>query len=70
LEKLEEETGLPVLAMVPRIFSARDRRRHRLVTAATVVSICIALVLTGALALLSFKGVEPTLALVQKVVSI
>jgi polysaccharide chain length determinant protein (PEP-CTERM system associated) len=70
LEKLEEETGLPVLAMVPRIFSARDRRRHRLVTAATAVSVCIALVLTGVLALLSFKGVEPTLALVQKVVSI
>jgi polysaccharide chain length determinant protein (PEP-CTERM system associated) len=70
LENLEEEIGLPVLAMVPRIFSARDRRRHRLVTAATALSICIALVLTGALALLSFKGVEPTLALVQKVVSI
>ncbi len=70
LEKLEDEIGLPVLAMVPRIFSARDRRRQRLILAATAVSIGIALVLTGALALLAFKGVEPTLALVRQVGSI
>ncbi len=70
LEKLEEEIGLPVLALVPRIFSARDRRRHRLMLAATTVSVALALFLTTVFALLVLKGVEPTLALVRQVVSI
>jgi polysaccharide chain length determinant protein (PEP-CTERM system associated) len=64
LDKLEEEVGLPVLAMMPRIFTSEDRKRHRMVMAVTTVSIVVALALTAALAMLVFNGVEPTLALV------
>ena len=42
IDKLEEEIGLPVLTMVPRIFTSKDRKRHRLVLAATTVSIVVA----------------------------
>jgi polysaccharide chain length determinant protein (PEP-CTERM system associated) len=65
LDKLEEEIGLPVLAMVPRLFTSQDRKRHRMVVAATAVSIFVALVLTAAFAVLVFHGVEPTLDLVR-----
>jgi len=65
LDKLEEEIGLPVLAMVPRIFTSQDRKRHRMVMAATTVSIVVALALTAAFAVLVFQGVEPTLDLVR-----
>jgi len=65
LDKLEEEIGLPVLAMVPRIFTSEDRKRHRMVMAATTVSIVVALALAAAFAVLVFHGVEPTLDLVR-----
>ncbi|MBI5578275.1 MAG: protein GumC [Deltaproteobacteria bacterium] len=65
LDKLEEEIGLPVLAMVPRIFTSGDRRRHRMVMAATTMSIVVALALTSAFAVLVFNGVETTLELVR-----
>ena len=65
LDKLEEEIGLPVLAMIPRIFTSADRNRHRMVTAATTVSIVVALALTAAFAVLVFNGPEPTLDLVR-----
>jgi polysaccharide chain length determinant protein (PEP-CTERM system associated) len=65
LDKLEEEIGLPVLAMVPRIFTSGDRKRHRMVVAATTASIVVALALTAAFAVLVFQGVEPTLDLVR-----
>jgi len=65
LDKLDEEIGLPVLAMLPRIFQESDRRRHRVQQTVTAVSIAIALTLTAAFALLIFKGVESTLELVR-----
>jgi polysaccharide chain length determinant protein (PEP-CTERM system associated) len=65
LDNLEEEIGLPVLAMMPRIFTAQDHKRHRRVVAVTAVSIVIALTLTAAFAVLVFNGVEPTLELVR-----
>jgi polysaccharide chain length determinant protein (PEP-CTERM system associated) len=65
LDKLEEEVGLPVLAMMPRIFTSADRKQHRMTMAATTVSIVVALALTAAFAMLVFIGVEPTLDLVR-----
>jgi hypothetical protein len=52
--------------MVPRIFSAKDRNRHRLRLAATTVSIAFAVALTAAFAMLVFNGIEPTLELVRQ----
>jgi len=66
LDRLEEDIGLPVLATVPRIFRASDRRRHRLRLAATSASILMALALIAAFAVLVFNGVEPTLDLVRQ----
>ena len=65
LDKLEEEIGLPVLAMMPRIYSSQDCKRHRWVAVATTASILVALALVAAFAVLVFKGVEPTLDLVR-----
>jgi polysaccharide chain length determinant protein (PEP-CTERM system associated) len=65
LDNLEEEIGLPVLAMVSRIFTSKDRMRHRMVVAATTVSIVVALALTAAFAVLVVHGVEPTIDLVR-----
>jgi hypothetical protein len=65
LDKLEDEIGLPVLAMVPRIFTSKDRKRHRMVVATTTVSIVVALALTAAFAVLVFHGVEPALDLMR-----
>jgi len=66
LDNLEEEIGLPVLAMVPRIFTAKDRKRHRMVVAATTASIVVALALTAVFAVLVFNGVGPTLDLLRQ----
>ena len=65
LDKLEEEISLPVLAMIPRIFTAEDSRRNRRVMAATTASIVVALALAAGFAVLVFNGVESTLDLVR-----
>ena len=65
LDKLEEEIGLPVLSIMPRIFTAEDRKRHRWIAAATTASILVALALAAAFAVLAYNGVEPALDLVR-----
>jgi len=65
LDRLEEETGLPVLATLPRIFQTSDRRQHRVRQTVTAVAVVIALTLTAAFAVLIFNGVESTLELVR-----
>jgi capsular polysaccharide biosynthesis protein len=57
LDKLEEEVGLPLLAMVPRIFDDSDRIRHRMKTLMTAASIAAAFVLTAAFAMIALTGV-------------
>lgn len=56
LDKLEEDVGLPVLAMVPRIFDTGDHDRHRRKTMATAASLAVAFILTAAFAMMAFKG--------------
>ena len=70
LDKIEEEIGMPVLAMMPRIFSSKDRMRHRMALAATTVSIVFSLTLAAAFAMLVFYGVEPTLDMVRQLASV
>jgi hypothetical protein len=64
IDMLESEIGLPVLTMVPQIFTSKERRRHRMAMAATTLSILVAIALTGAFAMLVFLGFEPTLELI------
>jgi polysaccharide chain length determinant protein (PEP-CTERM system associated) len=56
LDRLEEDVGLPVLAMVPRIFDKGDHDRHRRKTMATVASLALAFILTAAFAMMALKG--------------
>jgi polysaccharide chain length determinant protein (PEP-CTERM system associated) len=56
LNELEESFGIAVLAGIPRIFTARDRVRHRFRQAATAVSIIISLTLTAGFAFLVFNN--------------
>jgi polysaccharide chain length determinant protein (PEP-CTERM system associated) len=65
LDKLEEDIGLPVLTTIPRIFSPKDKTRHRIKTMATAVSLAVALILTAAFGVLALKGVDSTLDLIR-----
>lgn len=56
LDKLEEDVGLPVLAMVPRIFDKGDHDRHRRKTLATAASLAAAFILTAVFAMMAFQG--------------
>jgi polysaccharide chain length determinant protein (PEP-CTERM system associated) len=56
LDKLEEEVGLPLLAMVPRIFDETDLVQHRRKALMTAASIGIAFILTAAFAVIALKG--------------
>jgi polysaccharide chain length determinant protein (PEP-CTERM system associated) len=60
-EDFENTLGLAVLATVPRILRPKDKLKIRLHQALTTVSVILALVLVGGLAVLVFVGVEPTL---------
>ena len=68
-EDVEEDFGLPVLAAVPRIFSRKDKIRHRYRQIATAASVAVALVLTAGFAVLTFNGVEKTVELVKQYAS-
>jgi polysaccharide chain length determinant protein (PEP-CTERM system associated) len=61
IDRFEEEIGMPVLALVPRIFTARDRNRHRLKTAATSFSILFIVVLTAVFGLIVLQGLQSPL---------
>jgi polysaccharide chain length determinant protein (PEP-CTERM system associated) len=54
LHELEENFGIAVLAGVPRIFTRRDRVKHRFRQAATAVSVVVSLALTAGFAFLVF----------------
>ncbi len=68
-EDVEEGFGLPVLAAVPRIFSRKDKIRHRYRQIATAASVLVALALTAGFAVLTFNGVEKTVEIVKQYVS-
>ena len=63
LNELEEDFGIAVLAAVPRIFSRRDKIRHRFRQVATATSIIVSLALTGIFALLVFNTTSDALQL-------
>jgi hypothetical protein len=66
LDDFEEKYGMVVLANVPRIFTYRDKIRHRFRQAATAVSIFIAIVLTAGFAVICFQGVAPAIGMVAQ----
>ncbi len=65
-EEIEEDFGLAVLATIPQIPSRRDLIRRRIMNAATVISLVLALSLTAGLAMFSFYGVEQTIDLLRQ----
>jgi polysaccharide chain length determinant protein (PEP-CTERM system associated) len=66
LDEFEEKFGMVVLANVPRIFTRRDKIRHRFRQVATAVSIFIALALTAGFAAICFLGVDPAIGIVMQ----
>ena len=64
-DKFEEDLGVAVLATVPKICNAKELRLKKLNGVLTVFSLLVAACLFAGFAALVFKGVEPTLEIVQ-----
>lgn len=69
-EDIEEDLELPVLCSVPRIIDHKTRILHRIEYAAVAVFGFISFTLFASFAVLSQKGVEPTLELIGKIINI
>jgi polysaccharide chain length determinant protein (PEP-CTERM system associated) len=66
-EDLESYFGIRTLAIAPQIHHRKDRVLRKLHLAFSVLSVMIALLLFSGFASLTFRGVEPTMELVQMV---
>lgn len=69
-EEVESMLELPVLATIPRLYRLRDKRLSRLNAVMTFLCLVFSAVLLAAFTLLTFKGVEPTLDGVRRLVGI
>lgn len=67
-DEVEKELNLPVLGTIPQIIQPSTQRWRRIEYGLSICSALFALVLLGGFAVMSFLGVEPTLAIVNKIV--
>ena len=65
-DNFEYESGVAVLATIPKIYRRRDIRLRRLNQIVTAISVLIALALFTGFASLALVGVEPTMELVSR----
>ena len=63
---IESTVGFPVLATIPIIFAEKYKRRQRLNQVFSIVSIMFSFILLSAFAVLSFVGVDRTMALLNQ----
>ena len=63
---IEYNLGFSVLATIPLIHDQKNRKRQRLNHILSVVSIMVSFVLLSFLAVLSFVGVDQTMALLNQ----
>jgi polysaccharide chain length determinant protein (PEP-CTERM system associated) len=68
-DEVEKELNLPVLGTIPQIIQPSAQRWRRIEYGLSICSALFALVLLGSFAVMSFLGVEPTLSMVNKIVS-
>lgn len=65
IEEFQSNIGVAVMATIPKVYHPRDIRLKRLNQMLTGLSIFIALCLLAGFALLTFKGVGPTMEIVR-----
>ena len=69
-EDLEELLDLPVLCTVPRLLHKKEKRMQLLNQTLSVISVGISFVLLAGFAILTFKGIDKTIAFVRRFVDI
>jgi polysaccharide chain length determinant protein (PEP-CTERM system associated) len=69
-EEIESMFGVSVLAVVPALKTPKSIKLKRLNQVSSVFSIMISFVLFTGFAILTFKGVEPTLAFIRRFINI
>jgi polysaccharide chain length determinant protein (PEP-CTERM system associated) len=70
-EEFETELEIPVIATIPRVLHPKDIRRQEVSLAFSIVSVLIASALFAGFAMLTvIKGVDPTLDIVRRFISI
>ncbi len=65
-EAVEAFLELPVLSTIPRLYQPRELKLQRINQISTIFSVVVTLGLVASFAMLIFKGVEPTLALIRQ----
>jgi len=66
---IEFGVGFPVLATIPIIFNHKYERRQRLNQVFSVVSIMLSFILLSVFAILSFVGVDQTMAILNQLMT-
>lgn len=69
-EEVESALGVPVLATLPAIYHPKDIKKQRLHMVVSIFSIMVSFVLLVAFAVLTIKGTDQTMELVQKLINI
>ena len=69
-EDVESYLGFPVIATVPVIYKQKDKRKQKLNKIFSIVSIMFSFLLFTAFAVLSFNGVDQTMEVVGKFITI
>jgi polysaccharide chain length determinant protein (PEP-CTERM system associated) len=69
-EDVESYLGFPVIATVPVIYHQKDKKKQKLNQVFSIVSIMFSFLLFTAFAVLSFNGVEQTMDVVNKFITI
>jgi polysaccharide chain length determinant protein (PEP-CTERM system associated) len=64
-EEIESDLGIRLLAIIPKIYSPRDKAMARLNRAMTAASLAVACVLFAAFSVLALKGVQPTVDMLK-----
>lgn len=68
-EEVENTFEMPLLAIVPKIMTSKDRMLHRLNQAMSLVFIGVGGALTGIFGIMAIKGVSRTVGLLQGMIS-
>jgi uncharacterized protein involved in exopolysaccharide biosynthesis len=66
---LESNLGIPVLATIPKIYTARDKARYGINKVLTYISMVVAAALCATFTLMVLNGVESTLEMINELVA-
>jgi hypothetical protein len=69
-EDIESYLGLPVFTTIPIIYHPKDKIKHRINQVSSIFSLIVSSTLLAVFALLSFNGVEKSMELINKFITI